>query len=133
MKYFSKIILALTLCHLGCGGFNDKVMFQRNIVDPVPESITNITMFKDRSAMHGALFFEFEANEVAVADIIKKNQLNQEGNIPEVIQSIISNAPWVDMIDFNSVKVYGKMIRGEYEWHALYLFVAKNKVYCMKV
>lgn len=128
-----KLIVLLMLVLFGCGSFTDEAMFKSNVINPIPDSVQNIHMVKDRSAMHGALFFDFEADENDINLIVQKNNLKPETEIPDVIKPIISHAPWASAFGGKTVNVYGKIIEGEYEWHALYLFVAEKKVYCLKI
>jgi len=108
-------------------------MFKANVINPIPDSIKNITVVKDRSAMHGALFFDFESDEKDINLIIQKNNLNQEKEIPDIIKSVISHAAWANEIKSKNLKIYGKIIKEEYEWHALYLFATEKKIYGMKI
>ena len=89
-------------------------------------------MAKDRSAIHGALFFDFESSGKDLNLIIQKNNLNQKKEIPNIIESIASNSPWVNEIKSKNIKIYGKILEEKYEWHALYIFIAEKKVYCIK-
>ena len=126
------LIVILMFILVGCGSSNNESMFKGNLINPIPNSIKNINMVKERSAMHGALFFDFESSEKDLNLIIQKNNLNQEKEIPDIIKSVTTNAPWVNEIKSKNIKIYGKILEEKYEWHALYLFVAEKKIYCVK-
>ena len=127
-----KLIVISMFIIVGCGSSNNESMFRGNVINPIPNSIKNINMAKDRSAIHGALFFDFESSGKDLNLIIQKNNLNQKKEIPNIIESIASNSPWVNEIKSKNIKIYGKILEEKYEWHALYLFVAEKKIYCVK-
>lgn len=128
-----KLFLALILILAGCGSFDNETMFKSNVINPIPDSIKNINMSKDHSAMHGALFFDFESNKSGIALIIHKNNLKHEEEIPDAINAIVSHAPWASETKSNHIQIYGKIVKEKYEWHALYLFVTDKKNYCIKI
>lgn len=66
--------------------------------------------------MHGALFFEFEANTDAVQAIVQENGLKPETEIPDVINSIISNSPWSSSITDKTTDIYGNISEEKHEW-----------------
>ena len=126
-----KIIPLIIVFLCGCGNVNDEALFKKNIIDPIPGSVQNITVIKDRSAMHGALLFEFDANKNAITEIIKNNQLEKLNKLPIGIQSLIDKAPqWVKG---NNTDIYGTVITDDYSGDVLYVFADGNNVCCIKI
>lgn len=130
-KIMGYLFFVLIIC--GCGSINDDTTFKNHVIDPIPSSVKNIHMVKDHSAMHGALFFDFEGSEEDAGLIIQKNGLLPEKEIPTAIKSILSNAPWANEINSGNTRIFGKIEHGKYEWHALYVFMNKGKTYCLKI
>ncbi len=128
-----KVILMLLflICILACSRVKTN-LFEVNILYPIPESVKNIHIVTDRSSMHAVLFINFEVNRKDLNLIITKNNLQKVKQIPTIIQQVFKNNPWGKTLG-KAMKdeVFGKIIRNKYEWHAFYLFVANNKVYCL--
>ncbi|MCK5535054.1 hypothetical protein KAI68_08050 [bacterium] len=125
-------ILLFLICIPACSRVNTR-LFEVNIINPIPESVKNIHIVKDRSSMHGVLYINFEVNRKDLNLIITKNNLKKVNQIPTIIQQVFKNNPWGKTLG-TAMKdeIFGKIIRGKYEWHAFYLFVDNNEVYCIK-
>lgn len=125
-------ILLSLICILACSKVKTN-LFEVNIINPIPESVKNIHIVKDRTSVHGVLFIKFEVNRKDLNLIITKNNLNKVKQVPSVIQQVFKNNPWgKTLVNVMKDEIFGKVISGKYEWHALYLFVDNNKVYCIK-
>jgi len=113
------------------------VLFKKNIIDPIPKSIANLKVKKDMGAMHGALAFSFTASQDDINAIIKHTGLKEHKEIPDIISQIIGRFAkiewWEPLNNFKQMKIFGKADESGSDYHALFLFIDGNKVYCIEV
>ncbi len=118
--------------------FSTETLFKNNIINPIPQSITDIKYHKNKSAMHGAMIFSFSANSNDTEEIIEINSLSEYDKMPDIISYLIDDRFnniewWKSLAELEKMKIYGKLIENEYNWNALFVFTDNtNTKYIIK-
>ena len=143
MKKFKVIIIGLVILasifFLAFNfSFSAKKLFEHNVINPVPKSVSSIKSHIDRSAMHGAMIFTFSANDNDTEKIIKINSLSRYDEIPDEVSYVMNLGQdvewWKSSPELEKMKIYGKITKNEYDWGALFIFIdAKNTSYIIKI
>ncbi len=131
---YSLVVLSLIL--LGCTAeSNWQSIFRHNIIEPIPQSVSDFKYQKDASAMHGAIIFLFKACKSDVDLIITKRNLDRFLNyeqLPEFVKDILKdkfkNVSWWHPVELESMDIFGLTWRSGREPHVLVIFVGKEDV-----
>jgi len=97
-------------------------MFERHVLSPIPQEVTDIKYHKDRSAMHGPMFFRFQADKVQVEAIIRKHNLTALTTDLPVVQTLNRLAHkkaqwWTPSEDMDKYFVWYDPKSGIGDWH----------------
>ena len=112
-------------------------MFRLHVLNPVPAAVQEIRYFKDRSAMHGPLFFRFRVNEATIEQIIEQHGLKPTRSVPDVIGVLNDRAKsqvnwWQSsehMAGLEKYSIWYDPRLGIGDWHTRCLFIDGHDAY----
>lgn len=130
-KLISKLLLALCLIFLSSCESGGRKFFKLHVLDPIPDDVKEIVMYKDKSTINGPMVFKFKAGSETFKKIIEKQKLKAVDKPTESVAML--NPLVLKKVDWWKVESDMKLYVVEYQpkaaydgWHTRYLYVGRG-------
>lgn len=124
VRSFSAIVGVGTIAAIMIYGFMppDRVLFRRHVIDPIPDSVSNLRTFTERGGMDASYIFRFSIAPQDLTMLISHWQLSKNGRVvgneidgqgggAPIGYRLFGDAPsWWHLSDLTSPVVYERIV-----------------------